>query len=272
MGECPTTFVPYQGACVRQCPQDKFSFVTDNNQPRCVSKSDGTKKVNLIPVNAIAQVRNQPVPTLQSLQQSDPSRYSLFKTEADRVDAEIAVILSQMDKTQLIQDAFRQLQQAENVRDQSPEAYGRARVAYYSLTQGPEWIEGEKKRVATVEVDPQISIYRNSFESLKTRQQNQQQTQDIMNSVKDGVLTLKDDFQYTTKLFKDQIEKLKNQINIERRGRETPVSETSDFYKWVDALLNLFIIAGLLYVAFVFWRKLRAQPQPAYAPITVNSQ
>lgn len=272
MGECPTGFVPYQGACVRQCPQNQFSFMTDNGQPRCVFKSDSSKVVTLTPVSALAPQPGKPLPTMESLRQSDPSRYAMFKTESDRVDAELAVILSQIDKQKQTEDAFRQLQQAENVRDKSPEAYERARVSYYSLTQGPEWVEQEKARIAKVDVEPVLSQYRTTHEAIKSRQENQQRTQDIMKSVKEGVLTLKDDFKYTTNLFKDQIENLKSQINIERRGREKPVSEATDFYKWVDALLNLFIIAGLLYAVFVFWRKLRSQPQQsAYAPIAVTS-
>ena len=272
MGECPVGFVPYQGACVRQCPQNQFSFMTDNGQPRCVLKGDTAKAVTLVPVSSLLQQQGQPLQTLETLRQSDPSRYAMFKTESDRVDGELAVILSQIDKQKQTEDAFRQLQQAENVRDQSPEAYERARVNYYSLIQGPEWIEQEKERIAKVDVEPMLSRYRTTRDALQSRQENQQRTQDIMNSVKEGVLTLKDDFQYTTNLFKDQIETLKSQINIERRGREKPVSESTDFYKWVDALLNMLIIAGLLYAVFVFWRKLRSQPQPTYAPIAVTTQ
>ena len=270
MGQCPSTFAPYQGACVRQCPESQFTFLTSNNQPRCVSTTDSTKQVNLKPVTTILLENGKPLPSLESLQQSDPGRYALYKTESDRVDAEIRVILSEVDKKKQIDDAFKALQQAENVRDKSPEAYGRARVAYYSLTQGPEWVEGEKERVAKVEVEPEISKYRMSFDSLTSRQQNQQRTQDVMKSVQDGVLSLKDDFEYTTNIFKKQIGNLKNEINIERRGREKPVSEAGDFYKWVDALLNLFIIAGLIYAVFVLWKKLRPAPQPTYAPIPIQ--
>ena len=213
----------------------------------------------------------KPLPSLESLRETDPARYAMFKTESDRVDAEIAVIVSQIDKQKQKDDAFRQLQEAENVRDKSPEAYERARVGYYSLTQGPEWVEQEKERIAKVDVEPVLSQYRTNHETIKSRQENQQRTQDIMNSVKEGVLTLKDDFKYTTNIFKDQIENLKSEINIERRGREKPVSESTDFYKWIDALLNLFIIAGLIYAVFVFWQKFRARSQQsAYAPMALS--
>jgi hypothetical protein len=270
MGQCPSTFAPYQGACVRECPDSQFTFLTSNNQPRCVSTTDSTKQVNLKPVTTLLLENGKPLPTMESLRQSDPGRYALYKTESDRVDAELQVILSEVDKKKQIDDAFKALQQAENVRDESPEAYGKARLAYYTMVQGPEWVEIEKQRVAKVEVEPEISKYRMSFDSLTSRQQNQQRTQDIMRSVQEGVLTMKDDVEYTTGIFKEQIDNLKNEINIERRGREKPVSQEGDFYKWVDALLNLFIIAGLIYAVFVLWKKLRPVSPPTYAPIAIQ--
>ena len=273
MGQCPSSFLPYQGSCVRQCPQNNFFFAADNNQPRCVSKADSTKQVLLTPVSAIMPERGKPLPTLDSLQQQDPRLYALFKSEVDRVDGEIAVLISELDKTKQVQDAFKRLQQAENVRDKSPEAYQQARTNYYTMVKGPEWLGEEKERVAKVEVEPELSKYRSTYDTLASRQQQQQRTQDIMNSVKDGVLTLKDDFQYTTGIFKEQIDNLKNQINIERRGRGKVEDAGTGFYKWVDALLNLFIIAGLLYAVFVFWKKLSVKPpQPAYAPMAVRTQ
>jgi hypothetical protein len=271
MGQCPSSFVPYQGTCVRQCPAKRFSFLTDNNQPRCVSNTDNTKQVNLTPVGAMVVEAGKPLPSLESLRQTDPARYAIFKTESDRVDAEIAIIQSEVDKNKQVDDAFKQLQKAENIRDKSPEAYEQARINYYSLIEGPKWIEGEKERVAKVDVDPLLTQYRRSFDTLTSRQQNQQRTQDVMKSVEEGVLTLKDDFKYTTGIFKEQIENLKSQINIERRGREVPETDATDFYKWVDALLNLFIIGGLLYAVFVFWKKLRSEPAPAYAPTVVST-
>jgi hypothetical protein len=234
---------------------------------------DPSKKVELTPVNAIMPEQGKPLPTMESLKASDPARYAMFKTESDRVDAALTVLIADIDKKKLEDDAFRALQKAENVRDESPEAYEAARVGYYSMIEGPEWIEKEKDRVSKVDVAPEIQRYKSSYKDIATRQQNQERTQDVMKSVKDGVLTMKDDFKYTTGIFKEQIDNLKNQINIERRGREKPQSEATDFYKWLDALLNLFIIAGLLYAVFVFWRKLGKSPAPpAYAPAVISTQ
>jgi hypothetical protein len=52
------------------------------------------------------------------------------------------------------------------------------------------------------------------------------------------------------------------------------VDESSqDFYKWIDALLNLFIIAGLLYAVFLFWKKYSSSPaQPIFTPVALPTQ
>lgn len=266
--QCPVSFTPYGNGCIHTCPTiHGFEQRTDGGQPKCVYAADQTKMVNLTTVTGIpynAAAAPPPLPTLEGLKISDPSRYGLFKAEADRVDAALSVLFTTIDKQTQIDNAFKGLLDAENVRDQAPDAYGLARIAYYSLIKGPEWIDSEKARVTKAEVDPEVDRYRSMYRNIASQQDTQRKTQDVMNSVKDGVLSLKDDFQYTTKTFKDQIENLKNQINIERRGREKP-DENSSFFTWVDLILNISIIAGLIFAGLTFWRKL-SPPTPYTLP------
>lgn len=250
--------MPYQGACVRKCPEPHFAFMSGNNQPRCEYIGDRTKNIPLNSVPAIFQQEGKPLPTMESLKKEDPGRYALFNAETTRVDAALAILMSTIDKQIQIDNAFKELQKAENIRDKSPEAYGTARVAYYSLVKGPEWIGEEKKRLLAAEVEPEVVRYRQSYLDIDGRKKIQMQTRDVMESVKSGVLSLKDDFRYTTKTFKDQIDTLKSQINIERRGREKPIDGDYDFFKWIDVFLNLLIVVGLLYVAVIVWRKMPA--------------
>ncbi len=210
--------------------------------------------------------------TLDELKTLDPELHSTIINEKERVDAEIAVHIDSIDKAAQLAASFKALQDAENVRDQAPEAYQAARVAYYTLSKGPEWIEGEKDRIAKVEADPEIQRYVSNYKNVMDRKTAQQRTQDVMQSVNDGVLSLKDDVQYTTKTFQDQISKIKNQINIERRGREQPDEEGTPFFKWVDMLLNLLIIAGLLFAGFTIWKKMSAPKPVVYGPLTASVQ
>jgi hypothetical protein len=271
MGQCPSGFAPHlTGSCVRKCPNHKrFYLLTENNQPRCTYRPDPTKFVNLTPVGIIpSRGFDKPAMTLDELKTLDPELHSTIINEKERVDAEIAVHINAIDKAAQLAASFKALQDAENVRDQAPEAYQAARVAYYTLSKGPEWIEGEKDRIAKVEADPEIQRYVTTYKDAMDRKNAQSQTRDIMQSVREGVLSLKDDVQYTTKTFQDQIATLKNQINLERRGREQPEGEDSPFFKWVDMILNVLIIVGLLFAGLTIWRKMTPRPAPmAYAPV-----
>jgi len=240
-----------------------------------VYKPDTKKFVNLTPVSTLPfRGFDKPPPTLEELKTLDPERYSAITQESKRVDDEIAIHIAAIDKEARINAAFKALQEAENARDKAPDAYQQARVNYYTLTKGDSWLDDVKARVAQAEGVPERRRYIRAF-AVATQQQNiQQQTQDVMQSVKDGVLSLKDDVQYTTKTFQDQIAKLKNQINIERRGREHPDDDTP-FYKWIDAILNLLIIVGLLFAGWTIWRKMsrpRVVAPPVYVPVAPRVQ
>lgn len=265
---CPAPlFKPYGGGCIHGCPSGSrvIEERTDGGQARCVYKPDPTKYVNLSIIGGIPyseDFRANVLPWMYDVEQKDPARYQQFKAEEDRVSTELNELMDSIDKQTKIDDAFKTLQAAENNRDKAPDAYERARIAYYTLLRGEEWIETEKERVTKAEVDPEVAKYRTAYDDIASRQNAQQQTQDAMNSVKDGVLSLKDDFQYTTNLFKDQIENLKNQINMERRGREKSDGDEKGFFPWVDLILNFCIIAGLIFAGLTFWRKLYYRPSP----------
>ena len=273
MGQCPSGFLPYQGTCVRSCP-NRFQFLTENNQPRCAYKGDIRKFVTLTPVTAIPPGPGKPLPTLEQLKIEDPERYAAFDAEIQRVDAEIAGHMKNIDKDEQVKHAFEALQQAEDTRAEAPEAYQMARNTYYTLTKVPEWVEEEKQRIANIDAEPEVQRYKNTFKDAMDRKTAQQRTQDVMQSVKDGVLSLKDDVQYTTKAFQDQIAKVKNQINIERRGRTPTEGEETPFYKWLDTIMNILIVGGLLYAVFILWKKMsRPTAQPmVYAPVAPRVQ
>jgi hypothetical protein len=189
---------------------------------------------------------------------SDRTRYNVLKTELDRVAAAIAVIVRSMDEEVVEEDAYEELREAEAIRDISPEAYQAARTAYHTLTEGPEWLVEEEKRVAASDVDPEVNRYKTAYTDLANGMDAQQKMWDAMTAVQSGVLSLKDDIQYTTSLFKTQLEALKSQINIERRGREPP----PETVPWVDLLLNIALVVGLIVAgAMIVW-KMRKTPSP----------
>jgi len=232
-----------------RCPSEKkFDLRWDEGAWRCVYTPDDQFKYSLTPV----------APTifkgwsLSELKAMNPQGATDFTAELDRVDKEFALVYGNIDKQQKINDAFRDLQKAENVRDQSPSAYQSARTAYYTLIKGADWINEERQRVSNAEVAPEVQKYRDAVSAVNVRTQEQQKTLDVVNGIKDKVLSLKDDFKYSVNTFTDQIEKVKVQLNMENRSRE---KETDDTWSWVDFGLNVLLVLVLLYAVYTFVRR-----------------
>ena len=253
---CPAPFVSADAlSCVMPCPEDK-KFVRKGTS--CVYTPDKQFTVNLVTVGA-AVFQGQ---SLDDLRKSDTQKYTEFSKEKDRFEREFATVYANIDKQQKVDDAFRDLQKAENARAESPEAYQVARTAYYTLLKGQKWIQDERERIAKAEVDPEIQKYKTAFANITTQRTQQDKTMDVVRGVKDKVISLKDDFKYSVNTLDDQLEKLKIQINMHHRGKQ---KEKVNVWAWVDTLLNILLLSALIYVAWTLFSRYRAQQQaPVY--------
>jgi hypothetical protein len=263
--KCPRPFAGIGGGqCIMRCPWDKkFDFNRDANGYSCVYRPDPEFKYSLTPVAATI-FKGQ---TLDELKAMNPQAATDFTVEFDRVDKEFAIVYGNIDKQQKLTDAFKDLQTAENVRDQSPSAYQSARTAYYTLLKGAEWINEERQRVSNAEVAPEVQKYRDSVNAVNLRTQEQQKTIDVVNGIKDKVLSLRDDFKYSVNTFTDQIEKVKVQLNMENRSRE---KERDDTWSWVDFGLNVLLVVVLLYAVYTFVRRYFVSRQAAVPATTIR--
>lgn len=263
---CPQPFVSADAlSCVMPCPTAK-KFVRQGSSGgsfKCVYSPDEQYSVNLVTVGAVAFSGS----TLEDLQKVNQPKHGEFLSEKDRFEKEIAVVYANIDSRKKINDAFNDLQKAENARDQSPSAYQAARTAYYTLIKGPQWINEERQRIANADVVPEVKKYQDAVVAVNVRTQEQQKTIDIVNGIKDRVLSLKDDFRYSVNTFSDQLEKVKIQLNMENRSRE---KERDTTWAWVDMALNAILIAVLLYAVYALAsRYLFAKPA---IPITTSLQ
>jgi len=265
MGQCPSSFRGGGGfTCVSECPVDRgFDFQSAAGQPRCVYTKDPKVFVNLSPIEAVGNggktIANLKV---EDIKEIDPSLYSKYNSEHTRVSEELAILYEKIDKEQKLKDAFDRLQDAENARDQAPDAYQQARSNYYTLKDGETWIQREKQRVLKAEVEPVAKQLLDSKRKVVQQYENQRKTVDVVNGLKDNVLSLKDEMKYAADTFQDQLDKVKDAINRERRGRvkETDVS----IWDWLDTVFNIAIIGALLYVIYILYKKFSAPPtQPA---------
>ena len=256
--KCP---VPFESAvnlsCVMPCKTDKgFERRNENGTFKCVYKTDPS---NAITLNTLgAQFFDGT--TLDNLKAANPTVYLDFTKEQDRVNNEFEVLYANIDKKQKLKDAFLALQSAENARDTAPEAYQAARTLYYTLLKGDDWKNEEKDRIAKAEIQPLVDQYARSRETALLQYNNQRKTVEVVTGIRDKVLSLKDEFKYSVNTFTDQLDKVKNAINMERRGRETETKV--DPWSWFDLLLNLAIILGLLYAVYILYSKIFKAPSP----------
>jgi hypothetical protein len=273
--QCPELFSPINAnGCVYDCTQHAmFTLNTEGGQGKCVYRFDGTKKVTLNPLNAIPiNGMDTSIPTMQSLQANDAQRYTLYSTELTRVNTALQQIVNTIDHDTRVADAFQALQMAEETRGTDPDAYQLARNTYYTLTKGDGWIDTERQRLLDSEIDPELDRYRSEYELAAKQKVEQQQTLDIVTAVKDRVLSMKDDFEYSTSMFKTQLDKLKSQLNIERRGRTATTSSesTTVFYRWFDTVLNLLIAIAVVYGGMTLWSKYSARQEARWTTYTLT--
>lgn len=265
MGQCPSSFSGINGSCLATCPSDKgFEFQSPAGQPRCVYKERPEYFVNLFPVQMVPNgMQLIPNLTVASLQARDGVLYAQYKTEEERVLAELAILSEKIGKSNQIKDAFQKLQDAENARDQAPDAYQQARSLYYTLKEGDTWQQKERQRLLKAEVEPIAAKFVESKTSALRQYESQRKTVDVVNGLKDKVLSLKDEVKYAADTFKEQINTVQDAILRKRRGRtvDAPIS----IWDWLDTVLNVIIVGSLLYVGYLVFKKFAFKPvaQPA---------
>lgn len=267
MSSCPVGFTvspTTSGTCiVDHCPS-MFELRVREGVPACVYTPSPDIFFTLrttegIPIDP--SLSGRPVRIyIAALSRENNAR---FQALIDDYTAKSATAVGGIEKTQLLQDKFKALQSAENVRDQAPEAYQKARMDYYTTLNGEGWLDQERERISKSEVEPKVQSYANTYTDLTNRLDKQQQTYDIVVGVKDKMLSMKDDFQYTTRTFAKQIEELKSQINIERKKRS---DEQQSVYSWLDAIFNVLIIIITITAIVLVIRKLINRQRQTYTP------
>jgi len=266
MGNCPSEFVVSPvgfGACVIPCPAQKnYELrVGDKGVLSCVYTGDTSITVPVLPVPAVQK------PGLPFSYKELPNA-SVYETELNRFKAAFAVADANVDKAVKVKTAYDKLQLAENARDQSPDAYQQARVGYYTLVKGDKWIEEERQRIANVEAQPIINNLVAMRDDLNGRIGQQKSTIDVVNGVKDKVLSVEDDLQYSVSAFQKQIENVRNQIRIDKKKQIETAAQAGS---WVDTLLNWLItlttIIAIFFIARYIIRRRSAFSTPASPPL-----
>jgi hypothetical protein len=228
----------------------------------CTHKTDKTATVQLMPTPTYS-VHPQWVSHASRISYTGypESHRGAYEAEFKRFNDALAVEDAKIDKTTKLATAFNKLQESENARDTAPDAYQTARVAYYTLLKGDTWINEEKNRVANTEAQPVINNFLDKYKSLQYTRSRQQAVIDSMNNVKQSVLGVKDDLDFSVSNFQKHIEDIKNQINKDKRDQDIQLSKATT---WIEVLLNwLIALASLIAIFFLGRYLMRSKPGQA---------
>ena len=262
---CPVEFMlsPSGNTCIVKCPTTKnYTMSSKDSILSCTHNTDKTATVQLMPTPSFA-IRPEWVSYASSVSYTGypTSHRGAYEAEIKRFSDAIAVADANIDKSTKLSTAFNKLQETENARDTAPDAYQSARVAYYTLLKGDTWLNEEKNRVANAEAQPVINDLVSKYQNLQYTRSRQQAVIDSMNNVKESVLGVKDDLDFSVSNFQRHLEDIKNQINKDKRDQDLQLAKATS---WIEVLLNwLIAIASLIMIFFLGRYLMRSRPGQA---------
>ena len=130
-------------------------------------------------------------------------------------------------------------------KETNPEAYEKAKVAYYTFKEGQEWASKDTEEKANQAVQPILDSYQSKFDKMKQdvqyRTLHLQAKQDALNS------QVGDEDE--VRFIQSQVEKEREAASVYRRTKELeglPV----DVYAWLPSFLDLFLSITILWVVY----------------------
>jgi len=240
--KCPSETV--HGAapmsCVMACPPTYDIKMKDGAQ-QCVNKVDQDASVHLIAQSAVLRpINDSSMFSIQDLKTTDQDAYARYTAEQSRFNDELEAADSRVSRQAQVDAAARDVL-ASGGTDEAKNA------AYRALATDPNAMDV----LYDNQIKKDVSRFVSEYQFLNTQTLQQQQTLDIVNSVKDNIGTVKDDMAFSVSTFQDQIKTIQNQININRKTQ----TQALDYGKWIGVALNVFIVLGLLFLIFSVGRR-----------------
>jgi hypothetical protein len=89
--------------------------------------------------------------------------------------------------------AFKAFQDASRNKSTDPETFKAARTRYFFLKNGPTWLEQEKARISSEQIDPVLSTYRDTYISLESEEKVQSAYTDSIAAIRETQSIQKED-------------------------------------------------------------------------------
>jgi len=242
--KCPseTVYGAVPMTCVMSCPSAYELRMVDGAQ-RCVHRVDPSATVQLRAQPAVGRDKDDNSSfTIESLKTKDPDAYSRYSAEQTRFNRELKDTNARVDRQAEIDEAERDVVAAAGTAAQET-----ANQRYLELTNTPDVVQAMHRS----KIESDVNEFINEYQFLNAQMNQQQQTLDLVNSVKDNLLTVKDDMEYSVGTFSKQISDIRNQININRKSHQL----ANDYGRWLSVGLNVFIVLALIFLLFTVGRQ-----------------
>lgn len=263
--KCPTEATPTPGApftcvisCVDPSGRDNFELRLVNGAPRCVSKDDPDVSVNLIPIPVVQRSDTNPF-SISSLASTDKEAHLRYSRELDRFKTEMTVARGNIDRGRQIKAASDAVLAAAGKDQATVDA---AAAHYLAVTGNSDAAAYTVDKGIRTDLDTSTSRFVEEYQFLVNQSNQQQDTLDLITSVKDNLFSVKDDLEYSVTTFDKQISDIQNQINKNKRIREQAV----DYGAWMLFGLNIAVVLALVYTIWVLGGKFVKKSPPTAAP------
>lgn len=257
--KCPigTTYGAAPSSCVMACPAG-YELRTVDGAQRCVNKLDTHVSVHLVPLPAVTRdIKDDSAFEIEELNHASDV-YLRYSAEKTRFKEELAVANLRVDSQKAI-NAAADAVLAAGGHDET------ANATYSALTKDPNALNA----IYRFDIQKATDKFISDYQFLQNQSMQQQRTLDLVTAVKDNLVTVKDDMEYSVGTFTKQISDIRNQININRTTRQ----QATDYGKWINAGINFAIVLALLFMVFVIGRKVMggsslasSSPAPLGAP------
>lgn len=152
--------------------------------------------------------------------------------------------------------------------DEDPDGYEKARIAYYTLLNGPGWLAQEKARIAKQDVEPVLVDYRTRYNTAKSQQQSQSMFTKLMSGLKAQEQGDAEDSAF----LKKQLNSARDQAMTAERMNELggpTVTESVSYY--TSYLIDLIIALLGLFVLYRVYTRFIKSASPSTSVVNVST-
>jgi hypothetical protein len=159
-------------------------------------------------------------------------------------------------------------EKAATTQDEDATGYEKARIAYFTLLNGPGWLAQEKARIAKQDVEPVLVDYRTRYNAAK----GQQQSQSMFTKLMDGLKAQEEGDTEDSAFLNKQLNSARDKaITTERMNELGGPTVTESVYYYISYLIDLLIaLLGLVVLYLVYTRFIKSA-SPSSSVVNVST-